>query len=400
MVDLALLAGPLAGPLVSDIAWPATVLLAWLAGESAYRWLDLPRICAYALVGFAMAPAQAGLLPQTQSDTVMLLANMAFCLMLFECGHRINLRWLRSNPWLGVTSLVEAALSFVAVYAVLLHFQQAQATALLLAALAMATSPATVLRVVTECRSAGQATERLLYLATLNTVLAFKITLGWAVLRSSGNIWAAAYSSLVVLGISIVLGVLAGVLTPALLRASKPSGQDSTLAFALAVICLVALTFGLRLSPVVATLAFGLCARHRRLVLTASQRGFGSLGDLFSVLLFVFIASRLDWAQVAAGLGLGLAFVAARLAAKVVGLCLFAHPSGIALRKGLWIGLGTVPTPALVIVVLEQNRLPGSNLLDLLVPLSAATLLLEICGPLLLQRALVWAHEVPPRQEA
>ncbi len=59
-----------------------------------------------------------------------------------------------------------------------------------------------------------------------------------------------------------------------------------------------------------------------------------------------------------------------------------------------------MPTPALVIVVLEQNRLPGSNLLDLLVPLSAATLLLEICGPLLVQRALVWAHEVPPRQEA
>jgi carboxylate-amine ligase len=49
--------------------------------------LGLPRICAYALTGFVLAPAQLGLLPQTQSVTVVLLANMAFSLILFECGY-------------------------------------------------------------------------------------------------------------------------------------------------------------------------------------------------------------------------------------------------------------------------------------------------------------------------
>jgi Kef-type K+ transport system membrane component KefB len=273
---------------------------------------------------------------------------------------------------------------------------------LLLAALSMATSPVTVLRVLTERHSSGQASERLLYLATLNTVLAvfvFKIILGWAVLRTSGNILAAAYSSLVVVLLSVLLGLFAGVLTPVLLRFSRRNGQDSTLAFALAVICLVALTFGLKLLPVLATLSFGLYARHGRLVLNASQRGFGSLGDLFSVLLFVFIASRLQWPQVLTGLGMGLAFVAVRLVAKTVGIGLFAHASGIAWRKGLWIGLASVPTPALVILVLEQTRYLGSKLEDQLAPLAAATLVLEIGGPLLVQRALIWAREVPDARE-
>ena len=389
-------------PLITDTAWPVTVLIAWLAGEFAYQAARLPRISAYALVGFVMAPAQTGFLPQTQSATVMLLANMAFCLILFECGYRINLRWLRSNPWMALTSLSEAALCFAAVYGLLLWFQLPMATALLLAALSMATSPATVVRVVTERHCSGQATERLLYLATLNTVLAvfvFKIMLGWAVLRTSGNILAAVYSSFVVLLLSVLLGLFAGVLTPALLRFSRQSGQDSTLAFALAVICLVALTFGLKLSPVVATLTFGLWARHSRLVLNASQRGFGALGDLFSVLLFVFISSRLEWPQALAGMALGMAFVAVRLVAKTLGISLFAHVSGITWRKGLLIGLGTVPTPALVILVLEQTRYLGGNLVELLVPLAGATLVLEICGPLLVQRALIWAREVPDARE-
>lgn len=388
--------------LIADTAWPVTVLIAWLAGECGYQLARLPRISAYALVGFVMAPTQSGFLPQTQSATVMLLANMAFCLILFDCGYRINLRWLRSNPWIALTSLCEASLSFAAVYALLLWFAQPMATALLLAALSMATSPASIVRVVSERRSSGQATERLLYLATLNTVLAvfvFKIILGWAVLRSSGSLWAAAYSSLVVVLLSVLLGVFAAVLSPALLRFSRRSGQDSTLAFALAVICLVALTFGLKLSPVVATLTFGLWARHRRMVLNASQRGFGALGDLFSVLLFVFIASRLEWPQVLDGLGMGLAFVGVRLLAKTLGISVFAHASGIAWHKGLLIGMATVPTPALVILVLEQTRYLGNDLVDLLVPLAAATLLLETGGPLLVQRALVWAREVPDARE-
>lgn len=394
MIDLSMIA--------TDLAWPITILLAWLAGEYGHRWVGLPRISIYAIVGFVLASSQVGLLPQTSSDAMLLLANIAFGLILFECGHRINLRWLRANPWIGVTSLIEATLTFGAVYALVRWFELPSTTALLLAALSMATSPATVVRVINEQRSSGQVTERVLHLSALNCVLAvfvFKVIVGLVVFRTSGNIWQATYSSLIVLSASMVLGAFLGVAMPALLRAIRRTGQDSTLAFAIAVIFLVALTHSLKLSPVLATLTFGLVVRHRRIALSPSQRGFGALGDLMSVLLFVFIAAALEWRQVVAGIGLGFSIIAVRQIAKIAGISTFAHISGISWRKGLLIGMAMTPISAFVILVLEQTRYLGINLVDQLAPLAAAALTLEIFGPILIQRALIWAHEVHEPEE-
>jgi Kef-type K+ transport system membrane component KefB len=389
--------------LITEMAWPIAILIAWFAGEFAHRWVRLPRISAYALVGFVLAPSQAGLLPTTQSAMMLLLANIALGLLLFECGYRFNLRWLRTNPWIAVTSLTEATFTFVGVYFLAIWFEQAHTTALLLAALSMATSPATIVRVITEQRSSGQVTERVLHLAAMNSVLAvlvFKVIVGLVVFKTSGNLQEASYSSLMVLLASVFIGVMFGVLIPALLRLTKRASHDSTLVFTIAIIVLVALAHSLKLSPVLAALTFGLLARHRRIVLNSSQRGFGALGDLLSVFLFVFVAATLVWQQVIAGIGLGLAIIAVRQIAKIAGITLFAHVSGISWRKGVLTGIATAPISAFVILVLEQTRHLGINLLDQLAPLAAAALTLEVFGPILIQRALIWAHEVPETKES
>lgn len=389
-------------PLLTDIAWPLTILIAWFAGEYAYKWLKLPRISSYALVGFVLAPTQAGLLPQIQ-PAMLLLVNIAFGLLLFECGFRINLRWLRANPWIVVTSLTESVLTFAAVYFLATGFGQPQPAALLLAALSMATSPATIIRVINEQRSSGQVTERILHLSALNcvlSVLAFKVIVGLVIFQTQGNLWQATYSSLVVLAGSALLAAMAGMLIPALLRLTRRSSQDSTLAFTIAAICLISLAHSLKLSPVLAALTFGLFSRHRRIVLISSQRGFGALGDLLSLLLFVFIASTFEWRQVMAGIGLGFAIIVVRQITKTLGISLFAHISGISWRKGLLIGMASSPISAFVILALEQTRYSGINLVDQLAPLAAAALILDLFGPVFVQCALLWAHEVPQSKES
>lgn len=388
--------------LLTDIAWPAAILIAWFVGEKAYQWLKLPRISSYAVVGFILAPSQTGLLPAMQ-PTMLLLANIAFGLLLFECGYRINLRWLRSNPWIAVTSLTEASLTFVAVYGICVYFEQPASTSLLLAALSMASSPATIVRVINEQRSSGQVTERILHLSALNCVVSvfvFKVIVGFVVLKTSGNLWDATYSSLMVLAISVLLGIMAGMLIPALLRLTKRTSTDTTLAFTIAIVGVVALAHSLKLSPVLSALIFGLTARHHRIVLKTSQRGFGALGDLLSILLFVFIASTLEWQQVSAGIALGLAIISVRQIAKMTGISLFSHFSGVSLRKGLLIGMATTPVSAFVILMLEQTRYLGINFVDQLAPLAAVALMMEIFGPIFVQRALIWAHEVPENKES
>ena len=392
-------------PILTSLAWPFAIAIAWIAGEFGQRWTGLPRISFYGLAGFALASPQLGILPApgagNDSGVVPVLADVAFGLILFELGYRINLRWLRTNPWIGVSGLVESLATFIAVYLIALAFGTPQLTSLMLASLSMATSPATVVRVINEQRSSGQVTERVLHLSAQNCVLAvfaFNVVVGFWIFRTSEDLGDAIWNSLVLLAVSLLSGALFGLAVPALLRSFHNPRQDATVAFALAVILLVAISYAGGLSPVVSTLAFGLVARHRRVAFSQAQRGFGALGELLTVLLFVFAASTLDWRNVAAGGLFTVVIVLARLVTKTGGVMAFAHLSGITWRKGALAGVALAPLSVFVILLLEYARLRGVHVVEELRSVAAVTMLLEVFGPIILQRALVWAHEVPKAQ--
>jgi Kef-type K+ transport system membrane component KefB len=389
--------------ILTKLAWPFAITVAWLVGEFGQRWTGLPRISFYGVVGFLLAAPQLGVLPPPRAGTVLLLADIAFGLILFELGYRINLRWLRTNPWIGVAGLAESLLTFVAVYGIATAFGAAGINALMLASLSMATSPATVVRVINEQRSSGQVTERALHLCALNCVLAvfaFNATVGLWIFRTSDDVGDALWNSLVVLGVSAFTGAVFGIVVPALLRLLGKPAQDATVAFALAVILAVAITYTLGLSPVVATLAFGLMARHRRVAFSQAQRNFGALGELLTVVLFVFAASTLDWQKVVAGGAMAVALVLARLLAKIFGVTAFAHLSGISWRKGALTGVALAPLSVFVILLIEHARHGGVQVVEELRAMAAVTMLLEVFGPIILQRALVWAHEAPEVRHA
>lgn len=389
-------------PPVGELAWPLVIALAWLAGEVAQRW-KLPRVTTYALVGFAFGRAIPGASGIAVSPGSSLLASIAFGLLLFEFGYRINLRWLRINPWLGATGLLEALATFAAVYALARWWGSPNLTALLLASLSISTSPAALMRVINEQRSSGQVTERILHLSALNCVVAvfaFKVIVGFWTFESSGNLGLAFFNSFVVLAVSGALGALFGLGVPGLLRLTGRLSQDGTVAFAIAVILLVGVTHAFKFSPLVAALTFGLVARHRRLTLTQTQRNFGALGDLLAVVLFAYVATRLEWPRVATGLGLGLALVCTRLATKAAAVAALARASGISWRKGALTGLALAPLSVLVVLLLEEHtRHLGIDLVDQLAPLAAATLLLELIGPIATQQALRLARETPQSRE-
>jgi Kef-type K+ transport system membrane component KefB len=385
-------------PILTSLAWPFAIAIAWIAGEFGQRWTGLPRISFYGLVGFALGSPQLGILPLPDIGPVSMLADVAFGLILFELGYRINLHWLRTNPWIGVSGLAESLATFIAVYFIAGAFGSAQMTALMLASLSMATSPATVVRVINEQRSSGQVTERVLHLTAQNCVLAvfaFNVIVAFWIFRTFEDLGDAIWNSLVLLAMSILTGAVFGLAVPALLRGLRNPRQDATAAFALAVILLVALSYAGGLSPVVSTLAFGLVARHRRVAFSQAQRGFGALGELLTVLLFVFAASTLDWQKVAAGSLLAAVLVLARLVTKTAGVMAFSHLAGISWRKGALAGVALAPLSVFVILLLEHARLAGVHVVEELRSVAAVTMLLEVFGPIIIQRALVWAREIP-----
>jgi Kef-type K+ transport system membrane component KefB len=384
----------------ASLTWPLAIAFAWLAGEALFRSVRLPRLSTYVLTGFVLGAAQLGLLPRPSESALLLLADAGLGLILFEFGYRINWRWFAVNPWVLCSGLLGAAATFFAVGAAALALGAGVLTAALLAALSLATSPAEVLRVINDERSSGQVTERALHLAALNgvaAVLVFNTVVGFWAFRSSGSLGQAVASSAIVLLVSGGLGVAFGLVVPAALRGVGRLEQTSTLGFAIAVMLLVALVHVLRLSPVLAALAFGFVVRHRRVVLTPAQRNFGALGDLLCVLLFVFVGAALAWPRVWAGLGLALLLVGLRFAAQVLASLAFARASGISWRKGALAGVALAPMSALVLALLVHTRYMGINLMDQLAPLAGATLLLGVAGPWLTHLALQWARECPDR---
>ncbi|MBI1890579.1 MAG: cation:proton antiporter [Burkholderiales bacterium] len=387
----------------ANLVWPLAIAIAWVAGEMAARWTGLPRISVYGLIGFALASDQAGFLSNTENSPVALLANVAFGLILFEFGYRINLRWLRANPWIGVTGLFEALCTFGAVYAVAYFYGTTTFVALLLASLAMSTSPAVIMRVINEQQSSGQVTERILHLSAMNCVLsifAFKVVVGFWIFETSGNVFKAVSGSLIELAVSAGLGALFGILIPAIMRRLVNLAQEGTIAFAIAVMVLVAVTHSLDLSPVLAALTFGLVARHRRVTLSQAQRNFGALGGVLTVLLFVFAGTTLDLHRMQAGAGLALLLIAARFSTKTLGVAVFSRISGISWRKGVLTGVAMAPISIFVILLLEQSRHLGIALIDELVALAAITLFMEVLCPVITQCALIWARETPTENRA
>ncbi|MGE0349517.1 cation:proton antiporter [Hydrogenophaga sp.] len=388
--------------LLQSIAWPVVLLLAWFVGERVYETWHLPRVTSYVAVGLL-----GGLinLPGLTNDVPGLpfLANVALSLVLFELGYRINLRWFRHNPWVLLLGVVESAATFAAIYWASAWFDLTVDLRLIIAALSISASPAGIVRVANELRSAGQVTERVLHLCAINclmSVIALKVVVGYWYLSTSGDLVLASFGSMYVVAISLAVGGLLGVTVPWLLRRRSTHERGVTVVFALSVLLLTTAAYGLKLSPLLAALTFGIVARERRVHLTNAQRDFGTGGDLLSVFLFVYIASLLDWADVGTGMLLGTWLILVRTASKVGCNLLAARLSGITERKGLLTGLALTPMSAFAILLLEQTRLYGfAPAVQVLSIMAGMMLLQELLGPVVTQRTLMVAHETHVTKE-
>jgi Kef-type K+ transport system membrane component KefB len=219
-------------------------------------------------------------------------------------------------------------------------------------------------------------TERVLHLVAINSVIAvfvFKVVVGFWVFQTSGSLTQAVSHSGIELLVSAAMGAVMGFIVPA--------------------------SRAFDVSPVLATLTFGLAARHKRVAFSRTERNFGGIGELLTVLLFVFAVSTLEWERVVDGAGLAAVLLLARFLVKTASVAAFAHVSGISWRKGVLTGIALSPMSVFVTLLLEQTKYMGIVLVDELAALTAMTLLLEVVGPMITQRALIWANESPSQEE-
>src|SRR5215203_6305804 len=98
------------------VQWSVLLAVAAAVGHLVNRYIGLPKVIGYSLVGGVAGLAGfTGAFWPLQGTTLFLL-ELGVAVVLFEAGGRIPLRWFRHNPMVLVQSLTESALTYFFVY--------------------------------------------------------------------------------------------------------------------------------------------------------------------------------------------------------------------------------------------------------------------------------------------
>ncbi|QYD69088.1 cation:proton antiporter [Paraburkholderia edwinii] len=388
-----------AWPLTPDaIFWAGLALLAaGLCGELCYRAWHLPRISGYAVIGLIAGAAGSGVIDAESASAARPLLDVALGLLLFELGSRLDLRWIRRNPWLILSSIAEATLTFVLVLTVLLVVHVPVMTAMVLASIAMATSPAMVIQLKTELRAEGQVTQRLMTLTALNSMYAVvieKLASGWLHQEIYGNVFATILQPLYLLVGSLILAYLLARTCTFFYRRVNMQDEHSFVALFGLVLLAIAIAHVFKLSTILALLAAGIIVKNLEARPQLWPQHFGTAGWLLTVILFVLTLTTFEWRDIALGGVAACGLIVARLVGKMVGVLIFAKPSGLNWKQGAALGLSLSPMSALAYLLVDDTYTLYPNFDPMLrAVIMCSIVVLQLVGPWLVYRSLALVGE-------
>ena len=379
------------------VQWALLLAVATIAGYLCQRHIGLPKVVGYSLVGTAAGLAGfSGALWPLQGIGLFLL-ELGVALVLFECGGRIPLRWFRHNPMVLVQSIAESALTFFAVYWVLLWLQVPERAAGPLAVVALAASPAVLTRVVNDTRAAGPVTERAIVLATLSSLYALALGSARAELinRPSITFMDTVYPVAVVLGVSIVVAALLALVLRMALRFMSPTSENTSILLLTLIAAAATVAAHMGGSAPLAALLGGMLLKQLSPRPWAWPRQLGTASSLLTMLMFVLVstvAAQADWSGPVAGVVLALIVV--RLLAKVVGVGLGNVGSGASWRQALWVGAAMTPMSSIALLIASQFVVASPSTGHLIARVALpAILLMEVLGAVIATVAIYRAGE-------
>lgn len=347
-----------------------------------------------------LGPSVLAWVPPSISGDLRPLMLLGLGLLLFELGSRVDLRWLRHNPMLIVGSLVESGLTFFAVYFFLDWFDLVAAARMTIAAIAVSTSSAVVMRIVAENNARGQMTERLMLMTALNSlyaILLLKISVGVMHLdRNAGLLQTIGHPAYIALGSLLQGAALAYAMH--LTRFFHLKRESERFALVIAVVLLgTTAADRLGLSVPMALLCGGMILRSLSQRLHLFPEHFGAAGALLVIILFTLTGVALDPRHVVAGGLMSIGLLLIRGLAKYVGAYVSAGYGGLVPKKAAWLGVALLPMSSLA--VLQAHDVAGLYADfgdDVLAIVLGAVLIMELLGPVATQIALRRSGEAMP----
>ena len=392
-------------PGLPALEWALLLAVAAVLGHLAQRYARIPKIIGYAVVGAITGLAGFAGAAWPLHGVGLFLLELGIAVVLFEAGARLPLRWFRHNPMVLVQSAAESLLTFMAAFALLRWLGLDIPVVRALSVIAMAASPAVLMRVVSDLRASGPVTDRSITLTTLNALYA--LTIGTAMLRSidraDSTLLASMAASAAVLGVSILIGAILAGLLAAALRYMSPTSEDTTIVMLALIGACAALAppFG-GSAPLVALLG-GIVLKQIHPRPWVWPRQLGTAASMLNILMFVLVSSMAAQAEWTLGVaGIALALIVVRALAKTISLAVTGLGTGISLKKSVWVSGALVPMSSVALLLTSQfvvaSHTIGSQVANIALPVILIT---ELLGAMLVTAVLYRAGETSkPRSDA
>lgn len=383
----------------------AIVILVGVGGGALARRIRLPGVTGQILAGALMGEAGLRLFDPHALTGLAPLTHLALGLIAVTVGAHLNVPRLRNaGRRLSLLLLIDSTLTPLVVYFGLTVLADApRPLALLLAAVATASAPATIISVIRESRAKGVFVKTLIAALALNDMAAIVLfevaralgTTSWGsgVAASSGGFGEALGG----LALATVIGTLVAVAMDQFSRVVVRPDRVATGAV-LALVFTSGLATSLGVSPLLACLVLG--AVQTNIAPTRSHvvdSVFANFEPTILAIFFTLAGMHLTTSHLSAAGGIAVAYFGARIVGKISAVHLAMRLARATERVQRYLGLALVPQAGVAVglVIVIQGDPAYTDIAGLF---GAAVLSVvavnEIVGPILTRLALSRAGEV------
>lgn len=381
----------------------SVLLLAGLLGSFLIKFVRLPDVTGYLILGLLVGPSVLGLLDEAAIGQMSAASDIALAFIAFTVGGEFKLSYFKR---VGATPIVIAVFeSFFAVGLVVAGLLLAGFElpfALCLGSIAAATAPAATVMVIKQYHARGPVTECLLSVVAIDdatALIAFGVATSMAKTLESGaalSLYSALGSPLLEVGASLLLGFALGCAYTFALRFFKDKGTQLTLTIAF-ILLGAAVADELDLSALLLCMMFSATftnmARLTNEVYSAIDRFTPPIFCLF----FVLSGADLKLSVLPSIGVVGVIYVVLRVVGKWIGAALGARLMHADANIQKYLGPALLPQAGVAIGLsfLAQQVVP--QYADTIrAVILCGTLIYELIGPAVSKTTLQKAGEIAP----
>jgi len=354
--------------------------------------LKIPRVTLLIISGVVLGPQGLALLNGVSEIWFPFIADITLLIIGYLLGARLTRDYISQYIGGVMTAATIITLATVAVVAIgLLLAGFPVEVAFLLGAIAAATDPAATLDVIRERAKDNRFTQLLEGIVALDDVLGLLvfsfILAGLALVNGHNGVWEPIQHMLWDILGALVLGAVIGGLLAYLLNKRDPSKSVIVESLGFIFLC-GGLAIHLEVSFLLAAMAMGLVVVNKADATADHLHEIEDIEKPFLVLFFVMAGASLNL-EIGAAIGVaGLLFILLRTLGRYLGGLLL-PPTQQLKGQRRWLGISLLPQAgvAMGMALVASHAYPEHR--ELLVSVSiAATIIFELVGPILINRAL------------